>query len=255
MEKIIMDKMERNTSSVIIFILVIIAVGFGGYYFVKNYQKTNTDNKEYVNTTEDNKIVKIDDSKDYVYFTNEAKIGNSIDVSYKDINFNIDNDDLKKLQNTLNANMDKVRGTVVNIDSTTKETCLAAGLCDESDDVNSANVIEYNVVETSKYLSLTVSTYLYTLANGNPDRDNDYYVIDLSNGSLLSNNDIFKKEDINDQEVRTKMRSYLASYTDVDIDAVLNKPYYLTIAKDGKVVINFVVKTAGINYNVSIEME
>lgn len=255
MEKIIMDKMEKNTSSVIIFILVIIAIGFGGYYFIKNYQKANTNNKEYINTSDKNQIIKIDESKDYVYFTNEAKIGDSLDVTYKDINFNINNDDLSKLQETLNANMDKIRNSVVKLDLTAKEECLSAGTCDESDDISSANVIEYNVVETSKYLSLTVSTYLYTLANGNPDKANSYYVIDLSNGKLLSNNDILKKEDVTDQEVRTKIRSYLANDTDVDIDAVLNNPYYLTIAKDGKVVINFVVKTSSINYNVSIEME
>lgn len=250
-----MDKMERNTSSIIIFLLVILAIGFGGYYLVKNYQKVNSDDKEYVNNSETSQVLKIDDNKDYVYFTNESKISDTLDVSYKDINININNDDLKKLQDTLNDNMSNIRGSVTNLDSTEKEACISAGTCDESDDIASANIIEYNVIETSKYVSITVSSYKYTPSDGDSNRTNTYYVIDLSNGKILTNNDILKKEEVTDQQIRSKIRSYLGNDTDVDIDAVLNNPYYLTIAKDGKVVINFIVKTSSINYNVSIEME
>ena len=63
-----------------------------------------------------------------------------------------------------------------------------------------------------------------------------------------------KKENITDQQIRTKIRNYINNDENVDIDVTLNNPYYLTINKNGSIRLNFLVNRDNINYNVSIEM-
>jgi flagellar basal body-associated protein FliL len=243
-----MDNKEKNVSSIIAFALVVLIIAFGGYYLVTKYHYSKSDSKEYVNesTHED---IRIDPNKDYIYFNNETVVSENLNIVYKDITININNDDAKKIETNLNNNMTNVRNSVVKIDLDKK------GEYETEDDVYSANVIEYNVFKSSKYLSLIASKYSYTVLNGNSVKDNEYYVFDLSNGSILNNNDIMKKENVTDQAIRSKIRGYISNDTEADIDATLNNPYYLTIANNGNVVINFVVKTNSLNYNVSIEMD
>ena len=64
-----------------------------------------------------------------------------------------------------------------------------------------------------------------------------------------------KNENVTDQEIRSKIRSYINNDADVDIDATLSKEYKLSISKTGKIIINTVVKTSELDYNVSIEMD
>lgn len=244
-----MDKIEKNYSSFIIFILVIVIICVGGYYLIK-YQNNNHDDKVFNNNQSDTEV-KIDDSKDYIYFTNEEKISDSFSVTYKDININLNNNDAIKLQDELNDKMSKAKESIVK----KNETDEATDSDDVHDDIYSANIIEYKVYETSKFLSLIVSSYTYNANNVNSDPSNLYYVFDLTNGNIADNNSILKEYNITDQEVRTKIRDYLNTVEESDIDEVLNEPYYLVVADNGKVMINFVVKTTSFNYNESIEMD
>lgn len=243
-----MNNFEKNTSSIVIFIIVILIIGIGGYYLITNYKTTTSETKEYNNTTE-NVDIKNSNNYDYIYYTNETVISENLNISYKDINININNPDAKKIETSLNEEMSAIRSSAVKIDKND------ATEYDTEDDIYSADVMEYNVLETSKYLSLIVSKYTYTVTNGNGNKTNEYYVFDLGNGNILTNNDIMRKENITDQDIRSKIRNYISKDTEADIDATLNNPYYLTIANNGNIVINFVVKTNSLNYNVSIEMD
>ncbi|MBR1417260.1 MAG: hypothetical protein IJ572_05555 [Bacilli bacterium] len=229
-----MNREEKNIGSIILFIVIVLAIGFGGYYLISNKTSSQNKSNDYKSGTEIKKI-KIDDSKNYVYFTNEYMLDNHEDLVYKDIIININSTDAKNLQEKLNKEMASIKVNSI-------------------PDDEKIEMIEYNVVETSKYLSLTVNKYFFE-DNEATNSSLDYYVFDLSSGNILANRDIMKNENVTDQEIRSKIRSYINNDADVDIDATLSKEYKLSISKTGKIIINTVVKTSELDYNVSIEMD
>ena len=241
-----MNKEDKNIGSVIIFLLVIIAIIFGGYYLINNNEEVKLDGSE-----SEKKSIKIEEDKDYIYFTNEESLSKKESLTYKDINININNEEVKKLQNELNSNMNNIKGDVTKI-SDQKDIDVNADLL--QDDIYEAKMIDYEIIKSEKYITLSVNTYTYKYGEGAMDSHLKYYVFDINEGKLLSNRDILAKEGITDQQVRTKIRNYIANDDSVDIDATLASDYYLTINKDNKVVINTVVKSLDNEYAIDIEM-
>lgn len=242
-----MNKNEKNLGSIILFIIVLLVIGVGGYFVINhiNNKEENTSTKVEV------KSIKKDDSKDFVYFINEQELSKINELKYKDIKINIDTNDASKVETDLNNNMNQIKNNVkkvseVEIDTTNMNL---------EDDIYEAEMIDYDIIQTSSYLSINVNDYIYKLGEEATNSKLSYYVFDLSTGKLLSNRDILNKEGKTDLDVRTKIREYVKDDEDVDIDATLNQDYSLSISKNGKVVINTVVKTSTLNYNVSIEMD
>ncbi len=234
-----MNREDKNTGSIIVFITIIAILLGGGFYLITHkdvYLQPKEETKE-----EEKKSIKILEDKDYIYYTNIETIDEHNSLEYKTININIDSVDAKDLQEELNNNMSSIK------DSLKK---------DDEGNVLSCDMINYDYVVTGKYISLNVTMFSY-LSNEEQLTKSivKHYVFDISNGKLLSNRDILKKENLTDQEVRIKMRDYVKDDAEVDIDETLNSEYYLSISKDEKVVINTVVKTNNMDYNVSIEMD
>lgn|SRR5574344_106482 len=242
-----MDRVEKNKTAIFFFILILLGISFGGYYLVKNSKNHQSESKEYVKQETVNNIKK-DDSKEYVYYSNKDIISEDLDIIYEDINININSDDANNLMTKLNQNMALAKESIKYADDIENSN-------EKSHSLFSADVINYQCIETSKYLSIIVSSYSYLVSNETVDTNFNYYVFDLATGKLLTNHDILEKENISDQDIRTKIRNYISNDDGVDIDATLNRDYYLTIAKNGKIAINFIVNSNGINYNVSIEMD
>lgn len=241
-----MNKTERNMPSVIIFISIILIIAVGGYFLISN--------NEGISFTEDKnevKSIKIEEDKDYIYFTNEEALSKRESLNYKDIVININSDDAKKLADELNKNMSSIRN---NYSKISEQSDLNVPKELLQDDVYEAKMIDYEVIKADKYLTLQVNNYLYRFEEGALESNLKYYVFDLENGELLSNKDILIKENISDQQVRSKIRSSISNDDTVDIDATLAGEYYLTINSNNKVVVNVLVKTSESDYMIDIEM-
>ena len=234
-----MDKIDKNGTAFFIFILVLVVIIGGGYYLIKNKVNFSENNKTYTNNNEKTKINKIDSNKDYIYFVNEEVISEEDELIYKDIVFNFESEDAKKLQSDLNDLMKKKRNS----------------LKKDNEDIIEMESIDYEVIESSKYISLMVNEYTYTSEEEKDSDDLKYYVFDLYNGKLLSNEDIMKKTNISENDIKSKIKKYISEDDNVNIDKTLNNDYSLSIGKNGKVKINFVVNSSELNYNVSIEMD
>ena len=244
-----MNSEEKNLSGIILFIIIILVIGIGGFFLITH--KNN--NKQENNNTEE-KSIKIDENKSYIYFTNEIILSEHNELVYKDININMNSNDAKELQTTLNNQMNAIKNNVIKIEDANVN--IDKSLVE--DGIYEAEMIDYIVNESNKYVSLTVHNYIYRALddeNENSTSKFNYYVFDIKTGKLLENKDILVKENITDQEIRSKIRNYLKDDDSVDIDATLNTNYYLTITKNGKIVINTLVKTNNNDYNVSIEMD
>src|SRR5574344_215865 len=99
-----MDKVERNKTAVIFFILIILGIIFGGYYLVRNSKNHQNVSKEYINDSADQGI-KIDNDNSYIYYSNKVVVSEDLDISYEDIKININSEDAKNLMTKLNQNM------------------------------------------------------------------------------------------------------------------------------------------------------
>ena len=233
-----MNREEKNTGSIIVFITIIAILLGGGLYLITHkdiYLKPQEEVKE-----EEKKSIKILDDKDYIYFTNVEVLDENNSLEYKTINININSNDAKDLQEELNNNMSSIKDSLLK----------------DENGIVSTDMINYEYNLTSKYISLNVTTFSYLRNEEQLTKSIvKYYVFDVENGKLLSNRDILKKEKLTDQEIRVKIRDYIKNDEDVDIDETLNRDYNLSISKDEKVIINTVVKTSNMDYNVSIEMD
>ena len=241
-----MNKEEKNLGSILIFIFVIALIAFGGYYLINNNEEVKLDDN-----TNEKKSIKIDEDKDYIYFTNEESLSKKESLIYKDINININTDDAKKLQDELNNNMKNIKGEVSKI-SDQKELNISADLL--QDDIYEAKMIDYEEIKSDKYITLSVNTYTYKYDEGAINSNLKFYVFDILDGKLLTNRDILSKENISDQQVRTKIRDYIKNDDSVDIDATLARDYTLTVSKDNKIIINTIVKSLDNEYMIDIEM-
>ena len=234
-----MNREEGNTPSIIVFVTIIAILLGGGFYLITHkdiYLKDNNETK-----VEEKKSIKIIEESDYIYYSNLEILDEENELIYKTININIDSTDAKDLQETLNNNMSAIRDSLIR---------------DENGNITSCDMINYNYNVTNKYINLSVTTFSY-LSNEEQVTKSivNNYVFDITTGKILTNRDILKKENLTDQEIRVKIREYISNDQDVDIDATLNSDYSLSISKDEKVVINTVVKTTNMDYNVSIEMD
>ena len=98
---------EKNYLSVTMFILIVFVLLLGGNYLIRNKgQKPTT------------KIIDIrmDSSKDYVYFTDSKTVSEDLDLVYNTIHLNIDSKDAKELENLLNEEMAKAQKSIKTLD-------------------------------------------------------------------------------------------------------------------------------------------
>ena len=243
-----MNRVEKNVGSILLFVIILLGITIGGYFAIKKITEKNDNQNN--NTNVEIKSIKKDDSKDFAYFINEEVLSVKKELKYKDIVININSDDASKLEKELNDNMASIKNNVKKISDVDIDT---TGMVLD-DDIYEAEMIDYVISTSTDYLSITVNDYIYKLETEASNAKLSYYVFDLSTGKLLSNRDILNKEHKTDQDVRSKIRDYVKNDEGVDIDATLNQEYNLSISDNGKVIINTVVKTNSVDYNVSIEM-
>jgi len=245
-----MNRVEKNASSIIIFIIILLAITIGGYFAIKNITEKNANNNINNNSNIEIKSIKKDDSKEFVYFINEDVLSVPNELKYKDIVININNEDASRIEKELNDKMASIKGKVTRI----KDAGIDTTNMKLEDDIYEAEMIDYVIATSTDYLSITVNNYIYKLETEATNAKLSFYVFDLSTGKLLTNRDILNKENKTDQDVRTKIREYVKDDEGVDIDATLNQEYSLSISDSGKIIINTIVKTGVIDYSVAIEM-
>jgi len=224
---------EKNFLSIIVFLLIICGIILGGNYLIKE----GTTKEEEVET------IKKDKSKDYIYFTNEATISISQEITYKDININIDSVDATKLEETLNNNMSAIRNSYtmlsdINIDKST----ILYELSD--DDIYQADFIKYNILESKNYLTIIVSSGNINVTNEDNYSSTDVYTISKINGKVLSNEDILTLSGVSTDTLNEKLKDY---------DGIITS-YTLYFDKYQKVYANVVVESEDLTYNDSIKI-
>ena len=216
----------KNKIGVIFLIIVLLLFIVGGYFFMEYMLKTPDKTK---NARKEQEItdIRINKKKDYIYFENTTEIIN--DIFKQDVIFNIKG--LENYNNTLHNELEEL----------------------------SKNEVK----------SLIIKDYDYNCVNSSIPKNVKSYVIDIKNGNIISNDELLKKYNVSEESIIEQVKKRLEDtqildeeVQIIDIDGTLNEVKSgtyginkaLSVSKNGKLMINFIVKSNKINYNDSIEL-
>ena len=249
----------KNKIGMAFLIIVLLTFIIGGYIFM-NYmlktppKKTNVENKEEV---ADNRI---DKQKDYIYFEEPIEIIN--DIYKQDVVFNISG--LEDITNKLHNELEEISKKEVKV---TNEEIPEGITCEN--DLYSFSYRDYEIMEYGDYKSLVIKDYDYNCVTSSLPKVVKSYVINTNDGKNLTNEELLTKFNLNEDNILEQVKKRLEDtqildedVQVIDVDGTLNdikNSTYgtnkaLSISKNGKLMLNFIVKSNKINYNDSIEL-
>ncbi|NMA51031.1 MAG: hypothetical protein GX951_04195 [Mollicutes bacterium] len=236
--------MENNKYKIIFVFIIFVVIIIGGFILtqISIKEKNEKDSPQKMVQKEEVTDIRIDKTKDFIYFTNETLIGDNLDIGYKDIVFNFKED--SNLANTLNDE-------TINL----KETVKKQG--NELGGISYAEYKTYEIYEYDNYLSLVVSYYKYDKESLVIPINSKTYNFNKNNGFIINNNDLLGLFQIDETKMVNNTKKYIEGLallrTDIKIDVNqtmnLLKEYPLYINKIGKLNVRVLVKNDQNDYN------
>lgn len=247
----------KNKIGVILLVIILLLFSVGGF-FVMNYMVNETNNPHDKKSGENAKEVRIDTTKDFIYFENSEELIHEVFKEDVVINFL----GFEAINQTLHQELESL--------SENKVLASDAGVtCDEELYTFSYREYEYN--QFGNYISLNIIDYDYNCENGSRPKGMKSYVIEKDTGKQIDNETLLKTFDVTEEKILdlVKKRLDFSQTLDedesqvIDIDGTVNSfnsgkynvDKSLSISKNGKLTINYIVKSNKINYNDSIEVD
>lgn len=233
---------RKNVIGMIVFMIFLAIIIFGGYiamkYFVDEDKKIID-----VDSSKQDIDLRIDTSKDYIYFENGKEILESEEIYQEDVVLNFT--------------------TLTNINETLKKENeeIYKSIKYSGESIYSLNYREYENYKFGDYVSLIVKDFYYDVDSETKPTGLKGYVVNLKNGKLISEDELLQTFNMNLDTIKTKVRERLNNTqileeNVIDIEGTINNfnQYTLYVNKNGKLAITFVVKSNQFNYNDSIEL-
>lgn len=247
----------KNTIGIILLVIILLTFTIGGYFFM-NYMINDTTNKEEVKENV-KKELRINTSKDYIYYDNSIEIMDHIFKEDLILNFKgleYENEKLRDELEKLDQEKTKLSEALVDVSSCTGEWYQR-------------KYREYSDTAFGKYVSVVIKDYNYDCISGTIPINLKSYVININTGEIVSDEELLNEFNITDDKIIESVKKRLddTQVLDEDIQVIdingtlenikngtYNTNKALSISKSGKLMINFVVKSNKINYNDSIEI-
>lgn len=250
----------RNKFGVIVLGVILLFFIVGGYFFMDYMLKTPDKDKK--NNKQEPEVVdlRINKSKDYIYYDNETEIID--DIFKRDVIINIEGYEI--INDTLHSELESINSNQVRV--TTEE--IPEGTTCEND-LYSFSYRDYEIMEYGDYKSLVIKDYDYNCVTSSLPKVVKSYVININDGKNLTNEELLTKFNLNEDNILEQVKKRLEDtqildedVQVIDVDGTLNdikNSTYgtnkaLSISKNGKLMLNFIVKSNKINYNDSIEL-
>lgn len=238
------------------FLVIVFLVLLGSIflYLGKKNNQSNNINKE--NSLLSSKI-KDDQKQDYIYFSDEKTVSDSLPLTYKKAIINIKSDDAKSLNKKLTEKYNNAFKTVINKDD--NHQCV-----NESDIFNSL-VIDYTTYYYEGFITLLIreSDYSCNRTINNMPSKIESYTFDGNAGNLIEQEKLLEKFALDQNKVKEiiKNRLYELKTNDesINIDNIINnlkinETYCIYISEEKELVVNYIVKTGTESYNDIIEL-
>lgn len=237
--------MKTNQIKVYLFIFVIFVFIFGGFYLMKKSEKLKNVVDKKVTEVKDTDI-RLDKTKDYIYYSDVNVVEGELDIEYKKININFeDKDGVAGIVNKENEEMSK---TPV-YDETNEEA--------NYNHLISAKFAKYEIIHYADYITLVVNKYSFDYKTIITTLGSDVYVFDKTTGKLYNNDELLSKFSVNKEDINGKLETYLndknlvSEENKIDVEQTIsnNTKYNLYVDKLGRLVISILVKAEKSDYN------
>lgn len=249
-----MDELKNKIGIVVLGIILLIFI-FGGYflknYLVDSFDKKNNSGKDEVSNVD----IRINKDKDYIYFDNAFEIVE--DIYEQDVVINIKG--FESINDSLHNELVALRSNKV------------SGSGDNVCENNIASFIyrDYQHTEFGDYASVVIKTYNYTCPDSNLPKEIKSININKKTGKEITNEELLKLFNVTEDNIIDAIKKRLndtqvldedVQVIDIDgtISSIKNGAYNvekaLSVSKNGKLMINFIVKSNKINYNDYIEI-
>ena len=253
-----MEDSFKNKFGFITFILIVLALGIGGYFYM---QYTIDDMKDSKKAKEEEAVdYKIDKDKDYIYYEDEETISEEGEIYYKNVVINLNtqevlNETLKK-ENKIYKDNIRYRS---NVEIPTSEIINY-----DYDDLYSLTFREYKNYEYENYVSLIANDYNFSCFDDITFKDTKGYVFDTKTGKSLTEEEILNIYKLSMEEVKEVMRTYLLNKQSkvdgievIKVEETINEldNYSLYINDYGHLCITYLVKTTQVDYNEDMEVK
>ena len=237
--------MKTNQIKVYFFIFVILVFIFGGFYLMKKSEKLKNVVDKKVTELKDTDI-RLDKTKDYIYYSDVNVVEGELDIEYKNININFeDKDGVAAIVNKENEEMSKSPV----YDETNEEA--------NYNHLISAKFAKYEIIHYVDYITLVVNKYSFDYKTIITTLGSDVYVFDKTTGKLYNNDELLSKFSINKEDINEKVKTYLndknlvSEENKIDVEKTIsnNTKYNLYVDKLGRLVISILVKAEKSDYN------
>lgn len=237
--------MKTNQIKVYFFIFVILVFIFGGFYLMKKSEKLKNVVDKKVTEVKDTDI-RLDKTKDYIYYSDVNVVEGELDIEYKNININFeDKEGVAAIVNKENEEMSKSPV----YDETNEEA--------NYNHLISAKFAKYEIIHYVDYITLVVNKYSFDYKTIITTLGSDVYVFDKTTGKLYNNDELLSKFSINKDDINEKVKTYLndknlvSEENKIDVEKTIsnNTKYNLYVDKLGRLVISILVKAEKSDYN------
>lgn len=237
--------MKTNQIKVYFFIFVILVFIFGGFYLMKKSEKFKNVVDKKVTEVKDTDI-RLDKTKDYIYYSDVNVVEGELDIEYKNININFeDKEGVAAIVNKENEEMSKSPV----YDETNEEA--------NYNHLISAKFAKYEIIHYVDYITLVVNKYSFDYKTIITTLGSDVYVFDKTSGKLYNNDELLSKFSINKDDINEKVKTYLndknlvSEENKIDVEKTIsnNTKYNLYVDKLGRLVISILVKAEKSDYN------
>lgn len=237
--------MKTNQIKVYFFIFVILVFIFGGFYLMKKSEKLKNVVDKKVTEVQDTDI-RLDKTKDYIYYSDVNVVEGELDIEYKNININFeDKEGVAAIVNKENEEMSKSPV----YDETNEEA--------NYNHLISAKFAKYEIIHYVDYITLVVNKYSFDYKTIITTLGSDVYVFDKTSGKLYNNDELLSKFSVNKDDINEKVKTYLndknlvSEENKIDVEKTIsnNTKYNLYVDKLGRLVISILVKAEKSDYN------
>lgn len=236
--------MKSNQIKVYIFIIIVLVFIFGGFYLMKKSESLKNEVNQTISEEKDTDI-RIDETKEYIYFTNLNVIESELDIEYKDIVINFE--DKENIQNEINTE-NKEFSESVKYDESNEKAIY--------NHLVSAKFNKFDIFYYSNYISIVKNTYSFDYENLVTFIQSNAYVFDKKTGKLFNNDELLSIFNINKDDIKGVITTYLNDQnliTDnpINVDETINNisNYELYVDNLGRLVVTILVKAEQSNYN------
>lgn len=230
---------EHNYLSISLFVLVVLVLLTGGNYLIRNHNNSVSEEKK--------TNIKIDATKNYIYYTDTDIVSYALDLSYPTIHLNINTDVAKELETALNTRMASAKESLVKLSSAkVNKDDIVYELEDE--DIYATDFLKYDILEGSNYLTLEVSSGHIVVTQELASTYLEYYTFSKETGAILTDEEIKKVGNVTEKDISDRLSKYQEE------NQVTVTKYQLYLDKYENVIMNMLVNADNITYNDTVKI-